>query len=471
MANNQGSIDQYIVQCEAEILNAIIATPFVVDECILNLDPEDFVDPRNRAIYAVVKELHDNAKPVNKNIILDFLANNEQYQFNNWQEYFEEVASGYSYDEDLKTNIEIVKNAAIKRNLDRFAKEVIETKIDFAKYNNQVFDLQNKFLEIINAKKTSHLIEMSEVATNYRDIVQKLRERKQDITGTEVGFRTIDQTTNGFQPGDLIILAARPGIGKTALALNFADQAAKKIRANGKADKEKIVIFSLEMGKEQLCQRFVSMNTHIASGALRSGRLSELEWDRTKMTLEDLEQLPILIDDNSDVSIVDIQSKLKQIKNKYDIKLVIVDYIQLLKGPRVKGQQVNRQQEVSTISRMLKILARNIKAPIIALAQLSRDIEKRPDQYPMLSDLRESGSLEQDADLVTFLYTQPDKKDEEEEGFKPAGPKPIPETKQVDFIIKKHRNGELRTIPLAMETRYGRFAEIVFGKEKKYEAS
>lgn len=461
MAIKQESIDKYIVDCESEILNTIITTPFVVDECVLNLDPDDFADARNRAIFAVVKELHDSAKPINKNIILDFMSNNEAYQFNNWRQYFEEIASAYSNDEDLKTNIEIVKNASIKRSLDRFAKEVIDTKIDFAKYNNQVFELQNKFLEIINSKKTSHLIEIQDVAKNYRDIVQRLREKKQDITGTEVGFRLIDQTTNGFQPGDLIILAARPGIGKTALALNFAAKAARIIKAAGKADKEKVVIFSLEMGKEQLCQRFVSMDTRIPSNNLRSGRLDDMQWDSVKVALENIESLPILIDDSSDVSIVDIQSKLKQIKNKYGIKLVIVDYLQLLKGPRVKGQQVNRQQEVSTISRMLKILARNIGAPIIALAQLSRKIEDRPDQKPMLSDLRESGALEQDADLVTFLHRHKDISEKEEDtGIKPAGPKPIVEQYYIDYIIAKHRNGETRSIPLVFKTRFGMFFEL-----------
>lgn len=461
MAIKQESIDQYIVDCESEILNAIIATPFVVDECVLYLDTDDFADAKNRAIFAVIKELHSSAKPVNKNVILDFMANNEAYQFEGWRQYFEEIASAYSNDEDLKTNLEIVKNASIKRSLDRFAKEVIDTKIDFAKYNNQVFELQNKFLEIVNSKKTSHLIAMQDVARGYRDAIQKLRERKQDITGTEIGFRLIDQTTNGFQPGDLIILAARPGVGKTALALNFAMQAAKKIKAAGNADKEKIVIFSLEMGKDQLCQRFVSMETNYPSNILRSGRLDEMQWDNVKMQLEELETLPILIDDNSDVSIVDIQSKLKQIKNKFGIKLVIIDYLQLLKGPRVKGQQINRQQEVSTISRMLKILARNIGAPIIALAQLSRDIEKRPNKKPILSDLRESGSLEQDADLVTFLYKYNDPSEkEDEEGLKPAGPRPVVEQYQVDFIIAKHRNGEVRTIPLIMHTKYGKFIEF-----------
>ncbi len=461
MAIKQESIDKYIVDCESEILNAIITTPFVVDECVLNLDPDDFADARNRALFAVVKELHDSAKPVNKNIILDYLSNNEAFQFTGWRQYFDEIASAYSNDEDLKTNIEIVKNASIKRSLDRFAKEVIDTKIDFAKYNNQVFELQNKFLEIINSKKTSHLIEIQDVAKGYRDIIQRLRERKQDITGTEVGFKLIDQTTNGFQPGDLIILAARPGIGKTALALNFAADAAKIIKANGKADKEKVVIFSLEMGKEQLCQRFVSMDTRLPSGNLRSGRLDDMQWDSVKVALENLESLPILIDDSSDVSIVDIQSKLKQIRNKYDVKLVIVDYLQLLKGPRVKGQQINRQQEVSTISRMLKILARNIGAPIIALAQLSRDIEKRTDQRPVLSDLRESGALEQDADLVTFLHRHKDVSEKEDEtGIKPAGPKPIVEQYYIDYIIAKHRNGETRTIPLVLKTRYGKFFEL-----------
>jgi len=467
MSNNQPALDQYIIECEQEILTSIITTPFVVDECILALLPDDFIDPKHRAIYAAIKELHDTPKPVNKNIILDYIANNANFQFENWKEYFDKLAAGFSFADDLKTNIEIVKNASIKRNLDAFANKVIETKIDFAKYSNQIFELEKEFMDIIQAKKTSHVAEMSEVARGYRDNVQKLRERKVNVTGTPVGFPTLDRTTNGFQPGDLIILAARPGVGKTAISLNFVNNAAKEIKRNGTADKDKVVVFSLEMGKEQLCQRLVAMESSVTSNSLRTGQMSDYEWESVKTALDGLESMPILIDDTSDMSIIDVQSKLKQLKNKYNIKLVIVDYIQLLKGPRVKGQQVNRQQEVSTISRMLKLLAREVGAPIIALAQLSRDIEKRGGE-PMLSDLRESGSLEQDADLVTFLHQEKEASEEAEDGKVKAAivHKPRPDILKVKYIIAKHRNGELRTINMIMTTRYGTFQELESKTEK-----
>lgn len=452
-------VDKYIVKCEQEVLTTIFTNPITVEECATSLDASDFIDPKNAKIYGAICEIHmGHLKQINKNTVTDYIANNNKWQFANWETYLEEIASGFAYEDDLKANLELIKNASIKRQLDAFAGEIVNTKIDYAKYDDQIFQIEKKFLDITQSKHTSKLSSIEEVASKYLNTVSKLRTRKQDITGTEIGFSGIDKVTNGFQPGDLIILAARPGIGKTAISLNFVANAAKKIKENMTSDKDRIVVFSLEMGAEQLCQRLVSMDARVDSTALRSGKMSDAEWNSVQVAVENLKSLPILIDDQA-VSVVDIQAKLKQLKAEYNIKLVVIDYLQLMKGPALKNMQMNRQQEVSTISRMIKLLARRIEAPIIALAQLSRAVENRDNGIgePRLSDLRESGSLEQDADLVCFLNSLEKAQKESEGAIKAAGPKERAEIIRVDFIIAKHRNGAVKTIPLSMNRRYGLF--------------
>lgn len=459
-------VENYIVKCEQEVLTTIFTNPISVEECVTSLQQKDFLDDKNALIYGAILEIYlGHLKTINKNTVTDYIANNSKWQFTNWQSYLEQIISGFAYEEDLKANIELIKNASIKRQLDTFSQRVINTKIDFAQYDNQIAQLENEFLDITQSKHTDQLSSMDEVAGKYLDHVNKLRQRKQDITGTPIGYSLIDKTTNGFQPGDLIILAARPGVGKTAIALNFANNAARLIKENKGSENDKIVFFSLEMGQEQLCQRLVSLNANVESTALRSGKMSDEQWGAVQSAIEEIKTLPILIDDKA-VSIVDIQAKLKQLKSQHNIKLVIIDYLQLMKGPALKNAQVNRQQEVSTISRMIKLLARRINAPIIALAQLSRDIEKRGDHAtPKLSDLRESGSLEQDADLVCFLHSQEENQAEPEGAIRAAGPKEKPEVVRIDFMISKHRNGAQRIIPLSMNRKYGRFYDDLRDKE------
>lgn len=459
-------IDQYVIKCEQEVLIAILDNPNVVDICMAVLSHTDFADTRNRVLYKVIYDLYISTKQINKSIIIDFITNNSSYQFSGWQDYLEELSIGFSYGEDLKTNLEIIKNASIKRQLDIFANKIIATKIDFAKYDNQIFDLTTEFMDIIQSKHTNQLANMEQISNSYMKKLGTLRDNGEDITGTDIGFANVNKVTNGFQPGDLIILAARPSVGKTAMGLNFILRAAKKIKQQGNDQTDKVVIFSLEMAKEQLYQRLLSMEAGVTSSKLRSGQLNELDWANVKQESLELAKLPILIDDTAGENIVDIQSKLKQLKNnqKYNIKLVVIDYLQLLHGPRIKGTQLNRQQEVSIISRMLKLLARELNVPIVALAQLSRAAEGSV--IPQLSHLRESGSLEQDADLVCFLHKQDDSANKlnDETNYQTKNQDSSPSLaannfKRITFIIAKHRNGITKEIPMFLDN-CGVFQEL-----------
>lgn len=454
MQNQKLAIDNFIVKLEKEILTTILNDQNNLQDSMLMLVPEDFSNDNCRTLFSAMSVLHTEGKPVNKNTVIDFINSNENFQFSDWIDVIEQLVNNFYFLDELKTNIELVKNASIKRQLDQFANQIIDTKIDFAQYNNQIFELERKFIDILNSKKSNQLETIANIIKEYNTKLEKIYANKKEVTGTAIGFKNIDKLTNGFQPGDLIILAARPGIGKTALSLNFLLNAAKEIKKNNMQEKEKVVMFSLEMGADQLLQRLVANQAMVNMSTLRTGTWTPSEWAAISSSIDNIGQLPILIDDSSDLSVLDIQTKLKQLKSSgNDIKLVIVDYLQLLKGPRIKGLQVNRQQEVATISRMLKMIARQIGTPIIAVAQLSRKIEERKaeDKRPMLSDLRESGAIEQDADLVTFLNKFDDDSSEDE-----SKPK---EQVLIEYMIAKHRNGAVGNVNLIMLPKYGRFNE------------
>lgn len=463
--NNEKIFRNYIEKIEEDVITTILNLPQKMAEAILTLDAKDFYCDKCRAIYSALCEFNqNNSTQVNKNILLDFFATNEKYQFENWQIYIETLITNFYNEDDFTSNIEIIYNASTKRQLDEFASQIIATKIDWTKSTEQIADLQRNFLDIIERKKNSQLEPVDKAIIKcYKSLEANFKD-KGKITGTPIGFEEIDNITNGFQKGDLIILAARPGMGKTAIALNFIYNAAKSLTKNKQSKKKKIVLFSLEMGKEQICRRLISLCAKaesIDSNKLRNCNFSDSEWDMVTAACDEISTLPILIDDSANLSIIDIQSKLKQLSNEYEIKLVVVDYLQLIRGQKIRGNvQYTRQQEVAFISKTLKSIARLINTPIIALAQMSRDIEKRS-TGPVLADLRESGAIEQDADIVSFLYhPEPDSlnKNDEISGQEIKNSMTNQQNEiDIQFIIAKHRNGATAKIDLTLLKKIGLF--------------
>ena len=346
--------------------------------------------------------------------------------------------------------LRLIKNNSITFKLNNFGNKLSDIVLNNDRFNEELWSLQKEFQDIINASKNSDLITSKELAKNYTHLLDVIRSKGNEITGTSSGFNDIDEFTNGFQAGDLIILAARPSIGKTALALNFLINAAKQCKSN-----ESVVMFSLEMSATQLMERMVSSETGVNSRLLRNGNLTSGDEYLIDDCIEKIEKLPIIIDESSNATILDIQSKLKKISLSRTIKLVVVDYLQLVQGSVKIG--VNRQQEVAQISRALKSLARDINTPIIAVAQLSRKIEERKgvDKKPILSDLRESGSIEQDADLVVFIDYN---RSEIDSNLSTDIVKKYESIVIVDFIIAKHRNGATGEIKLAFDKSCGKFS-------------
>ncbi len=451
MINNRAK-SEFIDELENQVLSTILNDKQSLQDCLLLLDAIDFNNEQVRKIFASIININNEGKSISKNTVIDYISANANYQFDDYTHYINLLSNIPISISSFKADVELIKNASIKRQLDSYANKILQTEIDFSTYENQIFDLENEFLNITQNRRSSQLQTMNEVTDKFWEKLKIRMSHSKDVTGTSIGYDSIDKVTNGFQRGDLIIVAARPGTGKTAISLNFLYNAAKNIRKRGNKE-EIVVMFSLEMGSDQLCQRLVSIDCAVESEKLRNGTLDNASKDQVEDSVSNLKTLPIYIDDNSDISIIDIQTKLKQLKNDYDIRLVVIDYLQLLKGPRTKGAQANRQQEVSTISRMLKLMARDIDTPIIAVAQLSRKIEERKGEgrSPMLSDLRESGAIEQDADIVTFLSHAEDEDEQEDMTTMDVVP--------IEYYIAKHRNGSTEKVILKFYKKYGRFEE------------
>lgn len=435
-------IDESVGEIEQIILSHTFHKSKYIDDIFLQLQLDDFGQYENRLIFVTVSKFRTEGKEIDILSVLNYFDTNQEMQFKNYKEYLNEIDSKFTHQQNILQFIDIVKNASIKRKFQEFAKILNETDIDVISARDKLWMLEQEFLNITNNKKTREIESIGKIVQEYNKKLEQIANMEETLTGTTSGYYSIDKITNGFQGGDLIILAARPGIGKTALAINFLVNAAKNINENKKEnEKDKIVLmFSMEMGNLQVCQRIVSEESGVEISATRK-KLDSLQSSLISDAISNLYNLPLYIDDSSDLSIIDIQSKIKQISNDKEIKLIVIDYLQLLKGAKTNSN-MNRQQEVAGISRSLKALARQHNVPIIAIAQLSRKIEERKGEgrKPMLSDLRESGAIEQDADLVCFINYKEDAKENES--------KKDLNNVMVEFIIAKNRNGAIGSVDL-----------------------
>ena len=303
-----------------------------------------------------------------------------------------------------------------------------------------ISNAEKSILEVSNRKNASSFKNIKDVLIDVYDNIEQLHQHGGDVTGIPTGFRDLDKITSGFQRNDLIIIAARPSVGKTAFALNIAQNVATKTDEN-------VAIFSLEMGADQLVSRMLCAEGNIDAQRLRTGKLESDDWGKLTMAMGSLSNAGIFIDDSPGIRVNKIRSKCRRLQQEHGLDMVIIDYLQLIQGSTASAKE-NRQQEVSEISRSLKALARELSIPVIALSQLSRGVESRQDKRPMMSDLRESGSIEQDADIVGFLYRD-DYYDKESD-----------RQNIIEIIISKQRNGPVGTVDLAFVKEYNKFVDL-----------
>lgn len=435
---------------EKAVLGAAFLDPSTLGEVSGIISAEDFYTRANQLIFAAMLELFENGEGLDAIILKNKL---EQ------EDHLEDVG-GIKYITDLlvtKTTTvhsnyyaKIIKNKSLLRKLIDTSQTIIQTAMDEKDDVGDILDeAESSILKISQEKSTTDFKKIGKVVEETITQINELSEAEGGVTGLPTGFTELDRMTTGFHDDELIILAARPGVGKTAFALNVAQYVGLH------ADKT-VGMFSLEMGADQLVQRMIASTGLIDSQHLRTGNLSKEEYENFFMATDKLSQTNIYIDDTPGIKISELSAKARNLANKSkgNLGLIVIDYLQLIEGPRSES----RQQEVSAISRQLKKLAKELHIPIIALSQLSRSVEQRQDKRPVLSDIRESGSIEQDADIVAFLYRDDYYRDEREDGeSEPAQEK---DSGEVEVIIEKNRSGSRGTVKLMFSKPFNRFSNL-----------
>lgn len=421
------------LEAEQAILGGMLVYPKVVgDVKDHDLTADDFFHENHQRLFRTMTYLIDQGQPVEPVGLITRLNDTHELNLVGGADYILKLTENAISSVNATTYIEVIKSRAQVRKLIETAQKIEAEGFENIKSLDELMDdAERKILDVTRQRRTTDFRSSGDILNTVMDRIQMLRSNKEKITGIKTGYVDLDHTTNGFQRGDLIILAARPSVGKTAFALNIALQSS--LRNPGA-----VAIFSLEMPCEQLMQRILSAKSEVYSDKIRSGYISNEEMVRIQEACNEIRKTKIYIDDSAVIKMGDIFSKCRKLKSEQGLDMIIIDYLQLISASS-RSNSDNRQQEVSEISRSLKALARELDVPVIALSQLSRGVESRQDKHPMLSDLRESGSIEQDADIVMFLYRDSYQK-KEEEAENAVDP--------VDVDIAKHRNGATRRFQL-----------------------
>ncbi len=427
-------------EAEQSVIGAIFLEPQALITAAELLMPDDFYRMAHQKIFSTMIALSDKGQAIDVVTVTEELSAKKELEDVGGISYLSEIANSVPTAANIVHYARIVEEKALLRRLIRVATSIVED--GYAREDEVealLSEAEKKMMEVSNRKNAGDFRHIKDVLVEAYDNIELLHTRKGDVTGIPTGFRDLDKITAGFQPNDLIIVAARPSVGKTAFALNVAQNVATKTDQN-------VAIFSLEMGAEQLVMRILCAEGNIDAQVLRTGALEAEDWRKLTMAMGSLSNAGIFIDDSPGIRVNEIRSKCRRLQQEHGLGMIMIDYLQLIAGSGKPGE--NRQQEVSEISRSLKALARELKVPVIALSQLSRGVEQRQDKRPMMSDLRESGSIEQDADIVSFLYRE-DYYDKETEN-----------QNMIEIIIAKQRNGPTGTVTLAFAKEYNKFVNI-----------
>jgi len=413
---------------------------------------DDFYRESHRKIFQAMMKLSELREPVDLITLTDTLRKQGELEEAGGAAYLATLVDYVPTAANISYYCKIVKEKATNRKLISVATEIATLGYDEQSDVNELLDkAQKSIYEIAENKLRPQYVQVKDVIKETFKILQTLHSKKELITGTPTGYVDLDHMTAGFQPGDLIIIAARPSMGKTTLALNIAEYASADPRNKNKVPS---VVFSLEMGKEQLVMRLFASLAKIDFGKMRTGHFQDTDWPRLTRAAGILHDSKIFIDDTPAISVLELRSKARRLKSEHDIGLIIVDYLQLMKGgPNTES----RQQEISDISRSLKALAKELNVPVVALSQLNRELEKRNDKRPMMSDLRESGAIEQDADVIMFVYREAVYCDA---CRKRDGSCTQNHERNAEVIIGKQRNGALGTVKLAFFGEHTRFENL-----------
>lgn len=436
-----GKIPPNDVEAEQAVIGSMLTDRDAVISAIEVLKEEDFYREDNKTIYEAILNLYNRSEPIDIITLKAELTSMGMFDKIGGLEYIVGLPEKVPTTANVEKYISIVKEKSELRRLIKAANEIIEQGYDPTENIDDIMNsAEKKIFNIMQDKDQKSYSPIKDVLIDAFTELEQLYNQKQHITGVPTGFIDLDYKTAGLHNSDLILIAARPAMGKSAFALNIATNAALKAKVPA-------VLFSLEMSKEQMVNRILCSEAMVDSNKVRTGKIDDDDWIKLADTMGDLSEAPIYIDDTPGISINEIRAKCRKLKLEKNIGLVVIDYLQLVQGSS-KRAQGSREQEISEISRSLKILAKEINVPVIALSQLSRAPEQRPDHRPMLSDLRESGAIEQDADIVMFLYRDDYyNEDSEDKGL-------------AEVVVAKHRAGSTGTVKLVWLGNYTKFANM-----------
>ena len=431
-------IPPHSVEAEQSVLGSILLDKDAMISVSETLIPEDFYKEAHRVIYESMLKLYNSQSEIDLITLTDELRDQGYLDDIGGIAYITSLSTVVPTTSNIKYYVNIVKEKSISRQLISAANDIINLGYDgSAKVEYVLENAEKKIFDISQERATNDFQPINQVISEALSMLEKLYEEKNDVTGLTTGFRDLNKKINGLQRSDLLLIAARPAMGKTAFALNLVQNAALKGDAS-------VAVFSLEMSKEQLVQRMIASQSTVELKKIKTGTLADNDWPRITDGMAILSGAKIHIDDTPGIKISELRSKCRKLKIEKGLDLVLIDYLQLMEG---EGQNESRQQEIAKISRSLKILAKELDCPVVALSQLSRAPEQRADHRPMLSDLRESGSIEQDADIVMFLYR--------DEYYNPDT-----EKKNIgEVIVAKNRHGETGTVELVWFGGIQKFAD------------
>lgn len=440
------------IDAEQSVLGAILIENDALYKAIEIISIDDFYKEAHRKIYLAMVDLSEKNEAIDLVTITEYLKKKNDLDIVGGATYISQLSNAVPTAANIRYHAKIVHEKAILRNLIHTATEIVTRGYEDTRDVEELLDYaENAIFSIAEKKIKPSFTAIREIIKDSFEAIERLSEKKERVTGSPSGFIDLDILTSGFQPSDLIIVAGRPSMGKTAFCLGIAQHV-------GIEKGKHVALYSLEMAKEQLVIRMLCSEARVDSQKLRSGFLSKSDWPRLTTAAGRLSEAPIFIDDTPGTSVLEMKAKARRLKAEHGLSLIIVDYLQLMSGrmDRRRGGGDTREQEISEISRSLKALAKELSVPVIALSQLNRAVEARQDKRPMLADLRESGAIEQDADVIIFIYRdEVYKQTEENKG-------------RAEIIIGKQRNGPVGKVELAYIDKYTRFENLEKAHEEPY---
>lgn len=434
-------VSPHSIEAEQSVIGSMLMDKDAIATSVDILNKEDFYSTQYGIMFECMAELYNEGKPIDLVTVQDRLKEKDVPPEVASLEAVKDIMSTVPTSTNVKSYANIVHEKAVMRRLIKTSDEISNSCYAGKEPLNVIIeDTEKKIFNVLQQRNHGELEDIRIVAENVLSKIEKASKTKEKITGVPSGFMDLDYKTSGFQPSDLVLVAARPSMGKTALVLNIVRHVAMK-------KKRPCMIFSLEMSKEQLVNRMLSMESDIDSQKLRTGDLNDPEWDQLVQAVMEISKASLVIDDTPGITVSELRSKCRKVKLEKGLDLIVIDYLQLMSGSGSRSGE-NRQQEVSEISRNLKAIAREMECPVIALSQLSRAPDQRPDHRPVLSDLRESGAIEQDADIVMFIYR--------DERYNPDTEHPG----EAEIIIAKQRNGPTGTVNLVWKEDTTKFVSM-----------